>query len=411
MSIGLGGHLVLALGHMLAVDAPPAALVGEPLALATAVLVLGALAAALVRPRGSCRSESEWRLALDGLALVVGGYTAALVFDGPMLVAVLAIAAVVLAQLAQRTGDELAALGPLPRRGGVPRAGVRGAAGSALLRRRQPHRCGVAVGACGLAALACAHQRTSKAGRQDMAARPLVRRSRLALYLASVGIVTAFQPGGAETTVLDLPVRQQGQVLVSALWGLAGLCALLSGLRRDLREVRLGGLALLMITVGKVFLYDLAALGSVYRVLSFLALGTLLLAASFAYQRLRPTPLPDLREAARAALARPPHTRRKEEQEMTHLTARMSAIIKAKVSKLLDRAEHPAETLDYSYQRQLEHLQGVKRGIADVITAKKRLQMQAGALGHKWTGSTPRPDRRSHTSARTWRARPWSRRR
>ena len=65
---------------------------------------------------------------------------------------------------------------------------------------------------------------------------------------------------------------------------------------------------------------------------------------------------------------------------MTHLTARMSAIIKAKVSKLLDRAEHPAETLDYSYQRQLEHLQGVKRGIADVITAKKRLQMQAGTL-------------------------------
>jgi phage shock protein A len=64
----------------------------------------------------------------------------------------------------------------------------------------------------------------------------------------------------------------------------------------------------------------------------------------------------------------------------TGLTARMTAIVKAKVSRLLDRAEHPAETLDYSYQRQLEHLQQVKRGIADVITSKKRLEMQAQTL-------------------------------
>jgi phage shock protein A len=65
---------------------------------------------------------------------------------------------------------------------------------------------------------------------------------------------------------------------------------------------------------------------------------------------------------------------------MNGLSARTIAIVKAKLSKLLDRAEHPAETLDYSYQRQLEHLQEVKRGIADVITAKKRLQMQAQSL-------------------------------
>jgi len=118
--------------------------------------------------------------------------------------------------------------------------------------------------------------------------------------MASVAIVAAFQPGGAETTVLDLPVRQQGQVLVSALWGLAGLCALLVGLRRDMRELRIGALTLLLVTVAKVFLYDLSALGSVYRVVSFMALGALLLAASFAYQRLRPAPLPDLREATQA---------------------------------------------------------------------------------------------------------------
>src|SRR5207245_11722868 len=65
---------------------------------------------------------------------------------------------------------------------------------------------------------------------------------------------------------------------------------------------------------------------------------------------------------------------------MAGLTGRMSTVVKAKVSKLLDRAEDPAETLDYSYQRQVEQLQNVKKGIADVVTAKKRLQMQESTL-------------------------------
>jgi phage shock protein A len=58
----------------------------------------------------------------------------------------------------------------------------------------------------------------------------------------------------------------------------------------------------------------------------------------------------------------------------------MSTVVKAKVSKLLDKAEDPAETLDYSYQKQVEQLQNVKKGIADVVTAKKRLQMQESTL-------------------------------
>ena len=63
------------------------------------------------------------------------------------------------------------------------------------------------------------------------------------------------------------------------------------------------------------------------------------------------------------------------------LTARTSMIVKAKFSKLLDKSEDPTETLDYSYEQQLEQLQNVKRGIADVTTAKKRLEMQATQLG------------------------------
>src|SRR6202049_2250588 len=61
---------------------------------------------------------------------------------------------------------------------------------------------------------------------------------------------------------------------------------------------------------------------------------------------------------------------------MPGLTGRALTILKAKFSKLLDRAENPAETLDYSYEEQLRQLQNVKRGIADVATAKKRLELQ-----------------------------------
>src|SRR5437764_427593 len=65
---------------------------------------------------------------------------------------------------------------------------------------------------------------------------------------------------------------------------------------------------------------------------------------------------------------------------MPGLAGRMSTVIKAKVSRLLDRAEDPGETLDYGYQKQLELLQNVKKGIADVVTSKKRLQMQSDKL-------------------------------
>jgi phage shock protein A len=65
---------------------------------------------------------------------------------------------------------------------------------------------------------------------------------------------------------------------------------------------------------------------------------------------------------------------------MAGLMSRASMVVKAKFSKLLDRAEDPAETLDYSYERQLELLQNVKRGIADVVTAKKRLELQETQL-------------------------------
>lgn len=62
------------------------------------------------------------------------------------------------------------------------------------------------------------------------------------------------------------------------------------------------------------------------------------------------------------------------------LLNRMGTVVKAKMSKLIDAAEDPRETLDYSYEKQLELLQNVKRGVADVATSKKRLQLQRAKL-------------------------------
>ncbi len=58
----------------------------------------------------------------------------------------------------------------------------------------------------------------------------------------------------------------------------------------------------------------------------------------------------------------------------------MGAMIQAKMSRLLDSAENPAENLDYSYEKQLKLLQDVKRNIADVVTSKKQLQFQVDQL-------------------------------
>jgi uncharacterized membrane protein len=76
-------------------------------------------------------------------------------------------------------------------------------------------------------------------------------------------------------------------VLLSCFWAVTGLVGLVVGLLRDVRPLRLAALTLLGLAVAKVFAYDLSELESIYRALSFIALGLLLLGAAFAYQRIR----------------------------------------------------------------------------------------------------------------------------
>ena len=59
------------------------------------------------------------------------------------------------------------------------------------------------------------------------------------------------------------------------------------------------------------------------------------------------------------------------------LMSRISTVVKAKINRLVDDAENPAENLDYAYEKQREMLQNVKRGIVEMVTTKRRLQLQA----------------------------------
>lgn len=59
---------------------------------------------------------------------------------------------------------------------------------------------------------------------------------------------------------------------------------------------------------------------------------------------------------------------------------RFTLIFKSKANKAMDKMEDPGETLDYSYEKQLELLQKVRRGVADVATSRKRLEIQIQGL-------------------------------
>ena len=62
------------------------------------------------------------------------------------------------------------------------------------------------------------------------------------------------------------------------------------------------------------------------------------------------------------------------------ISRRIATLFRARANKILDRAEDPREVLDYSYERQLEMVQKVRRGLADVATSRKRVELQITQL-------------------------------
>jgi len=286
-------HVLLALFATVAhVVSPIAILLGHGGQLLHGTLALGAVAlAALACARLTETREREIRAVLEGLALLSTVGLLALVFEGTLLVVALVVLAVALAEAARLTQDRACVVAALASLGmALAHALTVEAPPSALVQGLADP----AAAAVALLALVVGAALLARSGRWE----PWWREglgglaALVALYLASVLVVTPF--GSGEAAALGL--RQEGQVLLSALWSVVGVAALVVGLRRDLKVLRLGALALLLGTVGKVFLYDLATLTSIYRVVSFVALGLLLLLAGFVWERMRPEPVPDMRE-------------------------------------------------------------------------------------------------------------------
>jgi uncharacterized membrane protein len=261
----------------------PNAAVAWLLGLAASHILLGALAL-----RRAINREIGSLLLAVGLGLSAFGFADAL--DGPALVLGWAMQAGVLAYLATRAGRE-----PKPYGSNAER--LLGAAGAYLglalghvLAFEAPPSAILAgvddlggalagLGACAAAAL-YGRFALRDFGPRVVQACELVGAAAL-VYLASVVIVDTFG-------VTDSGDSQQtGQILLSAFWTLTGLGAVVYGLLRDAKRLRLGGLALLALAVAKVYTYDLAELDELSRVLSFIGLGLLLLVGAFAYQRIQ----------------------------------------------------------------------------------------------------------------------------
>lgn len=228
---------------------------------------------------------------LIGGGIGLGSFGLANAFDGPTLVAVWSAMAAALAYMATRVDR-----GPAPALSDAQRLllGAFGFLGLALLHmlavEAPPTAIGegvadlgsslVAIACCAGAALACWYwgrevEPTAGTVAGYVGATGFV-------YLGSVAIIDVIgDTAGGEA-------RQIGQSWLSAFWTATGLGAVVWGMVRHSPKARLGGLALLAVAIVKVWTYDLSELEQLARALSFVALGLLLLAGAFAYQRFKP---------------------------------------------------------------------------------------------------------------------------
>jgi uncharacterized membrane protein len=261
----------------------PNAAVAWLLALAASHIVLGALAL-----RQAINREIGWLLLAVGLGLSAFGFANAL--DGPALVLGWVIQAVVLAYLATRASKKPQPYGSNAERLLIAAGAYFGLAlGHVLAFEAPPNAILIGVddlggalaglGACAAAALYGRFALRDFGPRVAQACEAVG--GAVLVYLASIAIIDTFGVTGSGDS------RQTGQVLLSAFWTMTGLGAIVYGLLRDARRLRLGGLALLALAVAKVYTYDMAELDELSRVLSFIALGLLLLVGAFAYQRIQ----------------------------------------------------------------------------------------------------------------------------
>src|SRR6187551_253435 len=281
----VGGQLLLAVGHVLVYDAPLDTLSQGHLSDLWPILAIAA--SAFIVARITPAEEVDWKAVTDATALAAVAYGTVVLLDGVWLAVAWAAEAALLAEAGKRFAHRVSAAGAF---GFLLLAALHAlsfeARPDALVEGADPFwQALVALGAIAVDS-AFAATRTIGLFPNDRMLLCFVSGTSL-VYLDSIGIVSAFQPGSVELDTGKLTVREQGQALLSAFWSVLGVGLLWAGLRRNLRALRLAGFSLLAVAVGKVFLYDMAALDQGYRVLSFVVLGLLLLAGAYAYQRTR----------------------------------------------------------------------------------------------------------------------------
>jgi uncharacterized membrane protein len=271
------GFLAAAAAHVLIFDARPDRLVESPEWSPVVALLLVTAAAAIVSRlyRGAW---AEFTDALDLLALAGLAYLVPIALEGVPVVVAWAALAVALAFLTGRGLVELGGIAPALFVGLA-------AAHTLLVEAPPPLALRDGVDDLGSAFLAVAVTTLAALVAARLSPDPLDKLLALAgavgtVYAPSLAIVDLTSGG-------ELAPGQTPQVLLSAFWSATGLAAVVYGLARDDKRLRLGGLGLLGLAAAKVIVYDLKELDEIYRVLSFIALGLLLLAGAFAYQRIR----------------------------------------------------------------------------------------------------------------------------
>lgn len=274
--VAAAGFLMAAAVHTLALDAPGEMLDGiAPVSAITAVLLVTTAAALMSRIYDGATKHA--REALEIVALAGLAYLVPAITDGPCVAVGWAALAAASTEAARRrwllTGP-VASLGFLML-----------AAGHTLRLEAPPIALIDGVDRLGDAMLTLATLTGAAAfawRENERLRRPLgVAAAILIVYLPSVAIVELSGTGGEP--------GQSSQVLLSVFWAAVGLGSLIAGLQAGRRDLRIGGLSLLGVAAAKVVIYDLAELDEIFRVLSFIGLGLLLLAGAYAEQRIRRT--------------------------------------------------------------------------------------------------------------------------
>jgi len=245
-------------------------------ALLALALLYGAIAAALfVRTRLRDLTTLYW-----GIALVLGAFADALLLDGTYAVLGWAAAGAALAWLSARAREQRFLIGAAAYLALAlgHAVGFEAPPSDLFVARSHPGAGAPAILIVAVALAALAYFTSIRPGRRAASWLTGV----LALYGLSLSILELAMATFSEGLETEF---QRGHTAVSAFWGLLGLALLYAGLKRW-RSLRLAGLALFAVSLGKLFLYDLPSLSSVTRALSFLAVGAVLLLGGFFYQRL-----------------------------------------------------------------------------------------------------------------------------